>query len=471
MPPRFHTSMKWFVAAVFAAVLIPSLVTRGMFLDGVTYAAISRNLADGIGTLFTPHYTPTLYPQFFEHPPFAFWIQSLFFRAFGDGFLTERIHSFFMALASAAGIAILFRKVCPPLVKRFWWLPILLWISMPLVFWSYRNNVLENTTTVLTLIAVFFFLKSLDKNKIAFGLLGGVFTALAFLTKGPVGLFPAAVPLIGWIVYRRRGGVLPAALGFLWPAVALLIARWAIPGMADNLAGYFDTQLIPALQGRREITTQSHFHLLKRLLSELSLPIALVIAVAIFKSRRTTSFRTVATGRWLFLLIALSASLPLLISLKQRSFYLVPSMPYFVLAASLYAVPRLADLRPSKLFTRTVLSLGIAGLAAVGVVSVIIFGSYGRDEAKLGDVRRIAHFLPEGTVVSTDSHVWYDWGSHAYFARHGRIGLDVDHLHPYRLTFKNSGDSIPPGHSLGLNDLRYYSLTRRDTGANGINDP
>ncbi len=470
MPPRFHASMKWFVAAVFAAVLIPSLVTRGMFLDGVTYAAISRNLAQGIGTMFTPYYTQTLYPHFFEHPPFAFWIQSLFFRVFGDGFLTERIHSFFMAVVSATMLSTLYRTTCPPHLKRFWWLPVLLWISMPLVFWSYRNNVLENTATVLTLIAVFFFLKSLTQKGIAFGMLGGLFTALAFMTKGPVGLFPAAVPLIVWIVRRDRVGILPAVLGFLWPAIFLLIGRWAVPGMADNLTAYFDTQLIPALQGQREITTQSHFHLLKRLLAELSLPILLVIATAILGFRRTTSFRG-STGTWVFLLIALSASLPLLITLKQRSFYLVPSLPYFVLAVSLYAVPRLADLHPSKLFARIVMTLGIVGLGVVAIVSVIKFGSYGRDGAKLSDVRRIAQFLPQGTVVSTDSLMWYDWGSHAYFARHGRIGLDVDHPHPYRLVFRNSQDSLPPGYSHVLNDLQYYFLARRDADIENIKDP
>ena len=463
MPLRFHTSMKWFTTAVFAAVLIPTLVTRGMFLDGVTYAAISRNLAEGVGTLFMPHYTQTLYPQFFEHPPFAFWIQSLFFRAFGDGFLTERIHSFFMALTSAAMVAILFRTICPPQVKRFWWLPVLLWISMPLVFWSYRNNMLENTATVLTLSAVFFFLKSLSPRSFAFGLLGGIFTALAFLTKGPVGLFPAAVPLIAWIVNRNRSGILPAALGFFQTAVILFLVIWMIPGLADNLTAYLDTQLIPALQGRREVTTQSHFHLLKRLVAELTLTIVLVLAMTLFKFRRSVSFRGTSRGTWLFLLIALSASLPLLITLKQRSFYLVPSMPFFVLAASLYIVPGLVDLRPSKVLMRVVMFVGMVGLLVTGVVSVINFGSYGRDEVKLSDVRRIADFLPEGTVVSTDSLVWYDWGSHAYFARRGRIGLDVDHVHPYRLTFKSSGGSIPFGYSHVLNDLRYYSLLRIDS--------
>lgn len=46
-----------------------------MFVDGVTYAAIARNLAQGNGSFWSPFYTATLYPQFFEHPPLGFALQ------------------------------------------------------------------------------------------------------------------------------------------------------------------------------------------------------------------------------------------------------------------------------------------------------------------------------------------------------------------------------------------------------------
>lgn len=54
---------------MIALLLIPTLVQDGMFLDGITYSAISRNMANGIGSFWHPHYTETLYPHFNEHPP------------------------------------------------------------------------------------------------------------------------------------------------------------------------------------------------------------------------------------------------------------------------------------------------------------------------------------------------------------------------------------------------------------------
>jgi len=49
-----------------------ALFTKGMFFDGLTYASIARNINEGIGTLWVPSYTPTIHPEFYEHPPFSF---------------------------------------------------------------------------------------------------------------------------------------------------------------------------------------------------------------------------------------------------------------------------------------------------------------------------------------------------------------------------------------------------------------
>ena len=75
------------------AAVLPRLAHRGMFLDGITYASIARNLAEGRGRFWEPFYTATIYPAFHEHPPLAFWLQSLWFRALGDHLFVERAYS------------------------------------------------------------------------------------------------------------------------------------------------------------------------------------------------------------------------------------------------------------------------------------------------------------------------------------------------------------------------------------------
>ena len=87
--------------AACAAAIVPRLAHRGMFVDGVTYASIARNLAAGRGSFWSPSYTATIYPQFHEHPPLGFWLQSLWFRALGDHLFVERLYAFIVAAATA----------------------------------------------------------------------------------------------------------------------------------------------------------------------------------------------------------------------------------------------------------------------------------------------------------------------------------------------------------------------------------
>jgi len=154
---------------IFIALLIPTLVQDGMFLDGITYSAISRNMASGLGSYWNPHYTKTLYSNFHEHPPLVFIIQSLFFKLFGYGIYTERIYSFLTAILTAIGIIQcwrLFNKENE--LKEYSWLLILLWITIPLISWSYKNNLLENTMGVFTIFSVYFIIKSLIENRIIY---------------------------------------------------------------------------------------------------------------------------------------------------------------------------------------------------------------------------------------------------------------------------------------------------------------
>ena len=37
-----------------------------------------------------------------------------------------------------------------------YWIPILFWLIIPIVAWSYKNNLLENVTGLFSLFAVYF---------------------------------------------------------------------------------------------------------------------------------------------------------------------------------------------------------------------------------------------------------------------------------------------------------------------------
>ena len=86
-----HLLRVLLVASIFFILSTFELFIPGQFMDGATYASISRNLSQGIGSYWELFYTPYLYPNFIEHPPFFFWIQSLFFKIIGDKWYPEDI--------------------------------------------------------------------------------------------------------------------------------------------------------------------------------------------------------------------------------------------------------------------------------------------------------------------------------------------------------------------------------------------
>ena len=55
----------WLITlSMFVALILPTLLQDGMFMDGLFYASVSKNLADGIGTFWFPHFSQTLFPLF-----------------------------------------------------------------------------------------------------------------------------------------------------------------------------------------------------------------------------------------------------------------------------------------------------------------------------------------------------------------------------------------------------------------------
>ena len=83
-----------------AVLLLPGMAAIGTFFDGLIYAAISRNLAAGIGEFWAPHFSEGLFPVFREYPPLVFWLQSLSFRVLGDSYLTERVYDLVLLIAT-----------------------------------------------------------------------------------------------------------------------------------------------------------------------------------------------------------------------------------------------------------------------------------------------------------------------------------------------------------------------------------
>ena len=190
--------------AVYCLLVLPRMLTHGMFVDGLTYASIARNMAENYGSFWRPYYTATAYPTFYEHPPLGFWLQSWMYRLCGDVVYLEALWGFVAGALILVGLGKVWRYNRPQnSMLAGPWFPILLFVIIPMTSWILSNNMLENSMTVFIMASVCLSLLSLKSSRkslaLFYGLLAGFNAFLAFLVKGPVSLFTLIIPFISII--------------------------------------------------------------------------------------------------------------------------------------------------------------------------------------------------------------------------------------------------------------------------------
>jgi 4-amino-4-deoxy-L-arabinose transferase-like glycosyltransferase len=433
------TSLGLFVILFFTTVYRYSIFTDGMFFDGICYAAVANNLANGVGTFWEMEYTSTLHNPYHEQPPLALFLQSLLFRVLGDSIFVERLYCLLFSVLTLIMLIQLWRSQIEE--KKHSWLPVLLWVIILLNIWTYQNNLIEVTMGFLDLCAVYFVLKSCRHSNFWWMIPAGVFTFFAFFSKGFQGLFPLAAPLLYWISFRSFS-FSKALLYALTMFVVTCICLGAV--LIDPAARhFFELYLERRLGGtfnHLQDTTSSHLYLLSKLLLELLVPIGLSIVFWVLAFRQKKRFHLEIKPVLFFFAIGLSASLPLMITLEQRPFYLATSLPYYVLAIGLITYPSVDTIIDHlKNKNLTILNYVLAGLIVVSCIAVTMqAGKPKREHALLEDLALLRKVIPERTIVSISPDMQTSWSYHAYFMRYNSLSLDSQNNHPFYVRSKES---------------------------------
>lgn len=449
----------WVLAiSAFLAPTLPRLLTEGMFMDGLLYSVISRNLAIGVGSFWKPMINETMTPGLFsDHPPLVFGIQSFFFRVLGDHPLTENVYSLFTAVVTAALIIALWRTLTRnrPDFRRLAWLPLFFWPMIPLVTWSYSNNMLENTLGVFTTGACLVLINGLvsDRRLYLHVGLAGLLICAGLLAKGMVALFPASTIGVYWLVFRRPG--LRATVGYTILLVAVAAAAMGLVLLGEdaryNLSQYVDKQFMPSMTGQRG-SVGSQFVVMGKLLSELAPGIgvcAIALLVSRFKRHAVVDGSDIKRAA-LCTGIGLCGSLPIVLSPRQSGFYLVPSFPLFAVGFAVLIV-RIADAFMAKINQRAV-GFKVFSVASVVILLFVIgysasrFGEVGRDKATIRDVKLIGDYVGTGTQVSISPSMRAAWSLHGYFSRYYRMSLDPgEKTHQFLVIRDGRSDGIELG--------------------------
>lgn len=444
-----------FVAGLFGCFACNNLLTRGMFMDGLIYTSVADNMANGIGSFWHPTYTATQFPDFYEHPPLMMWMLSLWFKLFGSSMMAAKAYSVVVLLLTAALTVGVWKRL--GFKTNLGWLPLLMLTLIPDVALAAHNNYLESTMTVFVLASVWLVLRG---KGVGWHLLAGLMLAAAFLTKGPTGLFPLALPALLWLFGERKGfgqaavGTLAMAAGLAAPMALLWLC---VPDAQEFLRKYFENQVI----GGSQVLVTERTYIVKTLFSHTAVVLVVALAAVLFGILRKSAPWRPTRDSWrrfgLMFALALCGTLPMMVSTKQRAFYLLTVFPFVALAVAALLEPLVRHYE--KQLQRPAMTVAtVAVLLAAVIANALHYGKPGRDKAMLADMDLIAPALQEGEAVAITPDLASNNSLHGYWYFYHHVTLDANARHRHLLTTEDNMDSTYRKLPLPTEQYHLYEL-------------
>jgi len=303
---------------------------------------------------------------------------------------------------------------------------------------------------LFTLLSVYFLIISYSKFsalRFAYIALGALCIVLAFFCKGPTGLFPLAFFLILWIAkgFKSTNSMATGSitLAFVFIVSIAVLCQWN--PIYNNLQEYWNLQLGASLRGDSvENKRLSRLHILGQLPQKMAIPLIIVSITLLhsyFKGYKL-NFQPRISNILLSFGIGLSATLPIMLSLKQASYYVIPAMPWFaismtlLISESLSKVFRKMEENPKKLIIPMVVMSGIT-LSGLGV-SLSQMGSINKRDFQIQtDAYTIGKIIPTHQVIGMRSSE-FERSFIGYMQRHFYIGIDTtaSNRHNYMIVEK-----------------------------------
>ncbi|MDF1761476.1 MAG: glycosyltransferase family 39 protein [Coxiellaceae bacterium] len=457
------------LSAVIGFLLLP-LFQRGMFSDGVAYATIARNMAMGVGSLKTPYFTSAVFPHFFEHPPLGLWLQSFFFKAFGDHYYTERLFCLAEIVITFFATAYLWRRSFRDRTMRaYYWVPIVLLMLNPLLVSNLYSNMLDSTVLCFGLLTTACLIDTARMGQWRYlaCMLAASFILAGFLANGPVIFFTLTVPLLSSITRKDRS--FKTAL-YETIVVVLTLAAMALcvftlnPGLWLNIKTYISSQVLPSTVGNRinpDTVGLGRLLIVKKIVEKILPAMGLLVILLICRQIKLAGFNRLSLKRdaIFYLLLGLMASLPIALAHRQSSNYVLPAMPFFALAIVQYVTPAFftisQKLNRHRMMVRVVFIASIISLSAALWLFAIKHGELKRDQAMITDIKIISAVVGEGNSLTAAPSITHPyWVLVGYFGRYSRINVVRDPAARYYLTYKHQ--TAPTGyHHIPLNTHDY----------------
>lgn len=452
----------FFVIGLFFIIVSRDFLTEGMFFDGVLYSKIANNISTGACSFWHLMVTDTYGSTFSSHPPLAIWLQSLFYDVFGNSFLVEKIYSMTTLLVTMVLLLLVWKELGFSL-KKFWFV-LSLWLFVPTVMWCSTNNMLENTMGIFTLASVLMYLMCLKHSKpirILFCFLSGIMLFLAFLCKGFTGLYPLVFPILYWL-FMRKGKFIIACLDELIVLLGLVIPIVLTLAFSNDaylfFEQYFKVQIVESLSDVQ--AGSSRFAILISFLNDMILPFVIAgLVLIVGKVRKTLTWNSNNISiSLLFLSLALSGILPMMISLKQSRFYILTVFPLMAIAIGVLLLPTLESFSLSEKIKKIIAAVTVAVFVAAITINIYFFGRISRDQEMISDIHLLLSDIPEKSVVNVDDEILSDYQFCLYCARYHNVSVETGGSQEYKIVLLDNLQALPDSSYKIIMEGKKYAL-------------
>jgi 4-amino-4-deoxy-L-arabinose transferase-like glycosyltransferase len=194
----FHENFKYpklFLVVLGAVFFLPFLGSVHLFdWDEINFAESAREM------MITGDYLRVRinFVPFWEKPPFFFWMQVLSMKVFGVNEFAARFPN---AVCGIITLLVFYQIGKSLYGHRFGMLWALLYFGALLPHMYFKSGIIDPIFNLFIFLGVYFLLQVIEANenkRRKNAVLGGLFTGLAVLTKGPVGLL---LVLLAFLVY------------------------------------------------------------------------------------------------------------------------------------------------------------------------------------------------------------------------------------------------------------------------------
>ena len=454
--------MYFIVVGIFLLLISGSFLSEGLSRVGLDNAVVSQRMAEGFEDFWLPSLTTPGTPDRSNYLPLGYWIESRWFALFGDdSFQAEKVYSLLTYLIIGLLIVWIWHLIGQ--ARSVGWLPLLCWITIPIVSWSATNNLLESTMTIFILLSVVFLIKggkasfvagsrlALGKSangyrlsRTAWVVLAAVMMELAFMIKGFGGLFPIFFPFLYWLMVRRERPLFPlfstGVILAVW-MVTLFVVIISSPDVYHHLYNYLHHQMIGGVLHVQTVT--SRFYILYALLVQGAIPLTILLIFCLlrlrtrpfyhfmfywkYRDRLTADQLNRSRQGWFFLAMGMAGILPIMLGLKQQEFYIVPTLPFFAIAMSCLIYDLIEDwlLRMDRVAQRVLVGLACLIFGSGLLLNLNSIHRTSLHNELLSDMRYILPCLQQGETLRVTHEVMDMPEVAEYFYRYKDVVLDT----------------------------------------------